>query len=122
VSRVEVKNRNVLTNRLLDLGWNVYLPVLDEGIDLIAHREDTYETRLVQLKSRWTIARKYLNRQIWIAFPDGADWFMVPHDTMVAWEETAHRLKTVSWLRDGLYTQGHLSQRMRARCVAYRIS
>ena len=38
MSRREVILRNILSTRLLEQGFNVFLPVFDEGIDLIAPR------------------------------------------------------------------------------------
>ncbi len=75
---VEVINRNALVIVALKQGYNAYLPVYDHGIDLILHNESTGDTKLVQLKGRWTIDKKYLNRNIWIAFPDSGDWYVVP--------------------------------------------
>lgn len=121
MSRIEVKNRNALTDLLLDLGYNVYLPVLDEGIDLIAHHEASRDTRLIQLKSRWTIAEKYRNRNIWIAFPDGRDWFLLPHDEMIEWPEVAGYTATESWTRGG-YSTAHLSRALRQRCRSFQLT
>lgn len=67
---IEVINRNALVTVALNQGYNGFLPVYDNGIDLILHNEVTGDTKLVQLKSRWTIDKKYLGRNIWIAFPD----------------------------------------------------
>ena len=39
MSATEIIHRNELTTLLLRQGYNVFLPVYDEGIDLIAHRE-----------------------------------------------------------------------------------
>ena len=56
----------------------------------------------VQVKGRWTIDRKYIGRDIWIAFPIGSDWYLVPHDVMVAWAEADGATKTASWIDGGL--------------------
>lgn len=82
--RQEVILRNVLSTRLLRQGYNVFLPVFDECIDLIAHRESDNDLMLIQQKGRWGIFRKYVGRNIWIAFPDRDDWLLVPHDPMLA--------------------------------------
>jgi hypothetical protein len=36
------------------------------------YREQETVLRKVQLKSRWTIDRKYMGRDIWVAFPIAA--------------------------------------------------
>ena len=88
MSELEIIYRNDLSTRLLQRGYNVYLPVHDVGIDLIAHRESDNDLKLVQQKSRWGIFKKYIGRGIWLAFRDEPDWFLLPHDDMVNWEET----------------------------------
>ncbi len=64
-----------------------FSPVYDDGIDFILCREDgkggPADLRKVQLKSRWTIHKKYLGRDIWVAFPDDDDWYLAPHDDLV---------------------------------------
>ena len=59
MSADEIVQRNELTALLLRRGYSVFLPVYDEGIDLITHREADDDLKLIQQKSRLTIARKY---------------------------------------------------------------
>jgi hypothetical protein len=61
----------------------VFLPLYDDGVDFIIYRERDRVFRRVQMKGRWTIDRKYHGRDIWLAFPIGQDWYLVPHDEMV---------------------------------------
>lgn len=37
----------------------------------------------IQIKSRLTFDRKYLNKGIWIGFPAGADAYVFPHDEIL---------------------------------------
>ena len=87
---IEKMNCLKLTTLALGEGYVAYLPVVDEGIDLILYREKPLELRKVQLKARWTIAKKYLCRDIWIAFPEDENWYMAPHDEML---EIAKKLR-----------------------------
>jgi hypothetical protein len=105
---IEVVNRNALVTVALSLGYNVYLPVYDNGIDLILHHEGTADTRLVQLKGRWTIDKKYIGRNVWIAFPDRDEWYVAPHEHMVCMASRHH--ETVSWTVTGLYNKPSLSK------------
>lgn len=122
MSRREIILRNDLSTRLLDLGYNVFLPVFDEGIDLIAHRESDGDLKLIQQKGRWSILRKYEGRNIWIAFPNAGNWYLVPHDEMLGWSEIAHYLTTPSWLEKGAYHSGTPSRAVLARCADYILS
>lgn len=122
MSADEVIQRNELTTLLLQQGYNVFLPVYDHGIDLIAHRESDDDVKLVQQKSRWTIARKYLGRNIWIAFRSDGAWFLAPHDEMVRLADAAGYTKTPSWIEAGLYHRKALSRSLREQCLHYRLS
>ena len=114
---IEVVNRNALVTVALNQGYNAYLPVYDNGIDLILHNEADGDTKLAQIKGRWTIDQKYLGRNIWIAFPDRGDWYVAPHDEMVAIGEKHTR--TASWAA-GTYSKSPLSKADRAALAAYR--
>jgi hypothetical protein len=66
-SRVrEVVNRNTVVSLALEQGFSAFLPVYDGGVDVILYHESDSELRKVQLKSRWTIDRKYMGRDIWV--------------------------------------------------------
>lgn len=114
---LEVINRNALVTVALKRGYNAYLPVYDGGIDLILHSEATGDTKLVQLKGRWTIDKKYVGRNIWIAFPDGGEWYVAPHDEMVRLGE--RHTATASWDR-GTYSKSPLSKSDRDELAVHR--
>ena len=122
MSAREIIQRNELTTLLLRQGYNVFLPVYDEGIDLIAHREADDDLKLVQQKSRWTIARKYVGRNIWIAFRDRDEWFLAPHDELVAFAEGAGYTATSSWNEKGIYHMATMSRDLRERCMKFRLT
>lgn len=113
---IEVVNRNALVTVALGQGYNVFLPVYDNGIDLILHNEASGDTKLVQLKGRWTIDKKYLGRNIWIAFQDRGAWYVAPHDEMV--EHGTKHTTTASWTK-GTYSKSPLSKADRAILKRY---
>lgn len=121
MSADEIIQRNELTTLLLRQGYNVFLPVYDEGIDLIAHRKVDDDFKLVQQKSRWTIARKYVGQNIWIAFRDRGEWFLAPHDELVRFGEAAGYTATQSWIEKGLYHRVAMTRDLRERCKKYRL-
>src|ERR1039458_3467775 len=105
----EVVNRNTVVSLALEQGFNAFLPVYDGGVDFILYRERDGEIRKVQLKSRWTIDRKYIGRDIWVAFPIDADWYLMPHDKMFAAGEADGVTRTPSWIDNGAYSRPRLS-------------
>lgn len=122
MSADEIIYRNEVTTLLLRQGYNIFLPVYDYGIDFIAHRETDGDLKLIQQKSRWTIAKKYVGRKIWIAFRDNGDWFLVPHDELVSMGEAAGFTATSSWIDKGLYHFASMSAGLREQCEKYRIA
>jgi hypothetical protein len=124
----EAMNRNVVVTLALEQGFNAYLPVYDGGVDFILHREagpsGRPETRKVQLKGRPMIAKSYERREIWMAFPIGADWYLVPHDELLAFaREHTKALESASWDKeDGAYSWPKPSKAMAAFVEEYRFA
>ena len=108
----EVENRYQLCSFFLKAGFVPYIPEYDSGVDFILYRESDDLLLKLQLKSRWTVDRKYLERNVWIAFPNsetaGTQWYVVPHDSMVEHSKTRHS-DTLSWEK-GLYHKAKLPQ------------
>lgn len=118
----EAVNRNTVVSLALRKGFNAYLPVYDGGVDFILYDEEKNELRKVQLKSRWTIDRKYLGRGIWVAFPVGVDWYLMPHDTMHAMAEADGVTATPSWTEHGAYSRPRLSAETLEQCKKYKFA
>lgn len=118
----EVINRNTVISLALEQGFNAFVPVYDGGVDFILYRESDLELRKVQLKARWTIDRKYLGRDIWIAFPIAGDWYLMRHDEMVTAAEADGVTKSKSWIDDGNYSRPRLSVAAISKCAPYRFA
>lgn len=119
----EVINRNIVVSLALVQGFNAFLPVYDGGVDFILYREDDGTVRKVQLKGRWTIDRKYVARDIWIAFPIDAEWYLMPHDLMLEHAEADGKtLKSASWVDAGGYSRKRPSAALIALCKPYRFA
>jgi hypothetical protein len=117
---IELINTHELTAELMARGWSVYLPVYDDGIDMLATRADATEIIRIQLKSRWTIQQKYLDRPIEMAFKDAGAWFLVPHETMVEAAEAEGYCSQPSWTKqDGAWSVAGMSQSLRERMLPY---
>ena len=99
----EIYNFQKIASVLADFGFNC-IKLSDDwkGADFIAcHIDGT--TIKVQLKGRLTIQKKYLGKDLWMAFPVDGFWFLVPHDKLVeiVEGEVPSALKNRSWLNDG---------------------
>lgn len=79
----EATNRTLIDHKMLGLGYVPCHPAHDAGVDTVYYRETDGDIRAVQQKSRVGIWKKYIRRNIWIAFPEGKLWYMYPHDELV---------------------------------------
>ena len=69
---------------LADYGFNCMRLSDDwKGADFLAVHIDGETTLRVQLKSRVSINEKYLCKDLWMMFPAGDKWFLIPHDELV---------------------------------------
>ena len=119
----EVINRNTVVSLALQQGFNAFLPVYDGGVDFILYREADGMIRKVQLKGRWTIDKKYIGRDIWVAFPIDKVWHLMPHDLMLEHAEADGKtLLSASWTDGGAYSKPRPSTATIAQCAPYRFA
>jgi hypothetical protein len=94
-----------------------------QGADFIAHHIDGETFLKVQLKGRMSFAKKYMCKDIYIAFPWQAHWYFYPHDELL---ERVLSTTTVgasdSWMNNGEYHFPKLSKEMRELLEPYKIT
>lgn len=85
-----------------------------QGADFIAQHIDGETFLKVQLKGRPTIDKRYMGKDLYIAFRVGDRWCLYPHD------EVAERILestdiagTASWSREGGYSFPAITDRIR---------
>lgn len=93
---------------LADYGFNCIKLSDDwEGADFLAHHDEI--TLKVQLKSRITIDKKYIGKNLYMLFPCdekevNSSWYLIKHDLLVdIIRVKSNWLKTSSWNEKGLY-------------------
>jgi hypothetical protein len=71
-----------------------------QGADFIANHIDGKEFLRVQLKGRLTVNKKYLEKNLYIAFREHEQSYLYPHDILL--HEVVKRIeKTKSWAKGG---------------------
>ena len=114
----EIFNFQKVAAKLADYGFNcIKLDDDWQGADFLAYHKDGDQTLKVQLKARLSIYRKYVSKDLYICFPHGNDWYLIPHDNLVDIVETLTGwLRTKSWREYGGYStatpSGKLLQRL----------
>ncbi|MFC1609554.1 hypothetical protein ACFL6C_01220 [Myxococcota bacterium] len=117
---IEARNAHSLCIALIEQGWIPAKPDYDEGVDLMAWHEKRGKTRAIQLKGRLTVAKKYLGRGIWLAFPASGWWYMVSHDWVL--EQKPEVKKTKSWKHGGEYNWPRLTAEWSRKLKPYRFA
>ncbi len=93
-----------------------------QGADFIAHHIDGETFLKVQLKGRMSFAKKYMCKDIYIAFPWQTHWYFYPHDELL---EKLLATTTVgtsdSWKDKGEYHFPKLSKEIQELLEPYKI-
>lgn len=93
-----------------------------QGADCIANHIDGSTYLKVQLKGRLTIDKKYVEKDLYIAFRNGENWYLYPHDELI---EKLHKsgiaLHTSSWTENGHYSWPKLSGRIEGIIEPYKL-
>ena len=102
-------NFQKVAGELADYGYNC-LRLNDDwqGADFLACHIDGNVFLKIQLKGRMTIDKKYLGKDIHIAFLNGDECFVYPHDEMLERILKLDKIGTSkSWLEVGAYSWPH---------------
>ena len=103
----EVYNYAKTASALVDYGFACNLITADKhGADMIAYNFFTSENILIQLKgSRAVVDKKYVGRNLWIAFTDRKtnEICMYDHDSALEIFENTKSANTKTWKLTGFY-------------------
>jgi hypothetical protein len=101
----EIFNFQKVAAILADYGFNCIKLADDwQGADFLAYHIDGNNTLRVQLKGRMSIERKYIGKNLFMAFPANQSWHLVEHDRLVEIvSEHSNWLNTHSWIERGIY-------------------
>jgi hypothetical protein len=119
----EIYNFQKVAGMLADYGFNCIKLNDDwQGADFLAYHKDGDDTLRVQLKSRLTINKKYIGKDLYMIFPAKPGWYLVPHDTLVSLvSDRTPWLTTSSWNDGGAYSSAKPSKALRDCLRPYRI-
>ena len=121
-------NYHKISARLADFGYTTIRLYDDfEGADFIAKHVRGKDLLKVQLKGRLTFDEKYQRDdeedEICIAFREGNDWYLYPHDTVFE-EVVSERdiiIGTDSWEKEGNYHREPLGTALEGILEPYRL-
>ena len=110
----EIHNFQKVAGLLADYGFNCIKLADDwQGADFLAYHKDGSDTLKVQLKSRITIDKKYINKSVYVAFPIAESWYLIEHEVLINLiAANTSWLITPSWLNDGNYSSAKPSKKL----------
>lgn len=119
----EIFNFQKVAARLADYGFNC-IKLADDwhGADFLAYHKDGEDTLKVQLKGRLLVNKAYLGKGLYMTFPLDGDWYLAPHDEIVAFlEAQTSYLDSSSWAERGVYHFPRPNQAVRDWLAPYRL-
>ena len=117
-------NYQKISSVLADFGYStVRLWDDTNGADFIAHHANGVNFYKIQLKGRTELNKKYIGKDLWIAFRDADDFYVFPHDSVLEFVLSTGRVMhdTDSWDTNGKYTFNHLSAWLEEHLKQYKI-
>ncbi len=102
----EIYNFHIVASLLAEYGFNsIRLSDDWQGADFLAYHKDGDHTLKVQLKGRMTVDKKYIGKDLYMCFPIGTVWHLLPHDELlnIVGETIPETFETDSWIR-GTYS------------------
>lgn len=102
-------NFQKISSLLADYGFATLRLTDDwQGADFIANHIDGETFLKVQLKGRFSFNKKYIGKNIWIAFCAKGAWYLYPHDeVMKQLGEHSNFENTQSWKELGVVHNGN---------------
>ena len=122
----EIYNFQKIAAVLADYGFNC-IKLSDDWLhaDFLAYHYKKEETLKIQLKSRLTIRKDYVGKNLYIAFPSliSGRWIVIPHDILLSIVEQVSPtwLKSYSWIEEGGYSIAKLSKSMYEELQEYEV-
>ena len=112
-------NYHKVSSLLADYGFSGILLSDDyHGADFLAKHKDG-EILKVQLKGRVVVAKKYIAKDLYMAFPIKDRWCLIPHDILIDLPEILPRLTTKSWARLAEYHAPSISKKLEIALSPY---
>lgn len=117
----ETYNFQKVSGKLVEYGFATnWLNVDFKSADFVAVHFDGVQILKVQLKSRITISKKYIGKDIYICFPfkeegsfDDTRFYLIPHEKLVEQiGQCTTWLKSNSWIKKGAYSASKPSKKL----------
>jgi len=105
----EMYNFQKVSSKFADYGFTTMWLNNDwNGADFIAVHIDGITDIKVQLKSRLSFSKKYVDKDIYICFITSGDIYLYPHDIIL--NKIEHRISDRTWLNTGSWSSPSLTK------------
>jgi hypothetical protein len=94
-----------------------------DGVDFIANHIDGKRRLKVVLNGRAGFYKKYKGKQLFIAFQEGGETYLYPHDEVLQeWLDKGKIAGTDSWKDKGVYHYSSLNAELKSVLLPYKLS
>jgi hypothetical protein len=108
-------NYHKIASALAEYGFNLMRLSDDwQGADALACHIDGNTFLKIQIKGRWGLYKKYIGKDIYIAFIEKSTLYCYPHDELLEYPQAKSYLSTKSWLKKGDYHSGNIPKKLRS--------
>jgi len=116
----EIYNFQKVSAVLADYGFaTMWLHNDWEGADFIVVHKDGQTHLKVQLKARFTLAKKYTGKDIYVCFREDGETYLYPHDVVLS--RIAPSSADIASQEGGVWSCNQLSKANRALLEPYRL-
>jgi hypothetical protein len=118
----ESYNFQKVSSILADYGFTTIKLADDwQGADFLAQHMDGKQIIKIQLKGRLTVDKKYLKKDLLIAFPYESKWYLFHHDKVVKElvEWGLNYQNTDSWKSRGRYSWNSINEKIQSKMAKY---
>ena len=118
----ESYNFQKVSSILADYGFTTIKLADDwQGADFLAQHMDGKQIIKIQLKGRLTVDKKYLKKDLLVAFPYESKWYLFDHDKvvkeLVKWG--LNYQNTDSWKSRGRYSWNSINEKIQSKMAKY---
>lgn len=109
---------------LADYGFSTIRLTADwQGADFIAQHSDGVTFLRVQLKGRLYFSKHYMQKDLWMCFPEGNDIYLFPHDEVLQIILSGNKVMrgTESWDEKGAYSRHPLPKWIKPSLQKYKL-
>jgi hypothetical protein len=119
----EAHNFQKVSAVLADYGYSTIRLQDDwQGADFIAQHHGGKDFLKMQLKGRLTLDKRYVGKDVYVAFPSAGGWYIYEHDALLEYFSSAGKIvRGKDWAKHGSYSWSSLPKKYKEIGLIHRL-